>query len=548
MTRYFSAAVCLALATFVLGAGQAMADTYPRQPAVDALHYRFELTLSDTSDEVSGKAVIDVRFLDEGVTSLALDLTRLDPASGKGMRVEAVSSGDGAVPFVHERDRLTLTVASPPAKGERRRFEVTYRGVPAGGMVIGPNKHGDRTFFTDNWPNKARHWLPTIDHPSDKATCEMVVDAPAHYQVVSNGLLVEETDLPAGRRRTHWKQSVPIADWLITLGVAPFAVQHLATLDGVPIQTWVYRQDRDAGFSDFAEPTADVLDFFSRRIGPYAYEKLANVQSNSVTGAMESATAIFYDDDSVSGTGSVRWRNVVIHEIAHQWFGNSVTERDWDDVWLSEGFATYFTLLYIEHAHGRDAFVSGLEDSRRRVLEFDAKRPEYRIVHDNLADMRDVLTPQIYQKGAWVLHMLRTMVGDVPFWRGIREYYARYKDRNATTADFRQVMAETSGMDLEWFFEQWLYRGGVPKVIGRWSYDTATRSLVIDLEQTQPGPPYRLRVDIGVTDRRGTRVEQAELAGSRQTLRIAADDEPSEVVLDPAVRTLAAWSVNKATR
>jgi aminopeptidase N len=144
--------------------------------------------------------------------------------------------------------------------------------------------------------------------------------------------------------------------------------------------------------------------------------------------------------------------------------------------------------------------------------------------------------------------MLRTMVGDVPFWRGIREYYARYKDRNATTADFRQVMAETSGMDLEWFFEQWLYRGGVPKVIGRWSYDTATRSLVIDLEQTQPGPPYRLRVDIGVTDRRGTRVEQAELAGSRQTLRIAADDEPSEVVLDPAVRTLAAWSVNKATR
>ena len=241
----------------------------------------------------------------------------------------------------------------------------------------------------------------------------MVVTAPAHYQVISNGLLVEETDLPGGRRRTYWRQSVPIAPWLYVLGVARFAVQHVDTFQGKAIQTWVYAQDRDAGFYDFAVPTRDVLQFYSDKVGPFSYEKLANVQSNSVSGGMESASAIFYSEGSVVGDRNVRWRNVVIHEIAHQWFGNAVTESDWNDVWLSEGFATYFTLLYIEHAYGRDEFLSGLESSRQRILEFDKQRPDYRVVHDNLSDMSQVTTGQIYQKGAWILHMLRGIVGEV---------------------------------------------------------------------------------------------------------------------------------------
>ena len=333
-------------------------------------------------------------------------------------------------------------------RGERLRLRIAYAGVPASGLKIGANKHGERTFFSDNWPDKGRHWLPTVDHVYDKATASMVVTAPAHYQVVSNGLLVEETDLPDGRRRTHWRQSVPIAPWLYTLGVARFAVQHVDTFDGKAIQTWVYAKDRDAGFHDFAVPTRDALAFYSERVGPFSYEKLANVQSNSVSGGMEAASAIFYSEGSVTGTRSERWRNVIIHEVAHQWFGNAVTEYDWDDVWLSEGFATYFTLLFIEHAYGRDAFLRGLEDSRQRVIAFDREHPDYRIVHDNLDDMSKVTTGQIYQKGAWVLHMLRGLVGDEAFWTGIRSYYRAHKDGHATTADFRAEMERASGRDL----------------------------------------------------------------------------------------------------
>jgi aminopeptidase N len=221
-----------------------------------------------------------------------------------------------------------------------------------------------RTF--SNWPTR-RQWLPTIDHISDKATMEMDVTAPAHYQVISNGRRMEETDVSDGMRRTVWRESVPIAPWLYVLGVARFAVQHVGDYNGTPLETWVFHKDRDAGFHDFAVPVGgDGLLF--EFIGPFSYEARRNVQSNSVSGGMEAASAIFYSAGSVTGTRSVRWRNVIIHEIAHQWWGNAVTEKDWNDVWLSEGFATYFTLLFIEHAYGRDAFADGLRDKPRRQI------------------------------------------------------------------------------------------------------------------------------------------------------------------------------------
>ena len=512
-------------------------DTYPRNPNIDALNYAFELTLSDQTDEIVGRATIDLRLLADGVQELRLDLITASPArGGSGMTVSAVRVDDVAALFDHSGDALFVTFPSPSREGQRSSVVVEYRGVPETGLVIGPNKHGDRTFFSDNWPNKARHWLPTIDHPYDKAMCEFIVRAPEHYQVVSNGLLVEETDLGNGARLTHWKQSVPIASWLYVLGAAEFAVQRVGEYRGKEIQTWVYRQDRDAGFYDFAVPTKQALEFYGEYVGPFQYEKLANIQSNSVGGGMEAASAILYGDDSVTGERTVRWRNVVIHEIAHQWFGNAVTESDWDDVWLSEGFATYFTLLFIEHAYGRDEFLAGLESSRQRIVAFNQDRPEYTIVHDNLSDMTQVTTGQIYQKGSWTLHMLRGLMGDEAFWRGIRTYYAAYLNANATTADFQRVMEEASGLELSGFFQQWLLQGGMPAVRGEWAYDSNAGAIRVELEQTQdPGLSFEVPIQIGVRlDPEGTLVVHEFVLDSRQKrLTIPVSSEPRDVVLDP---------------
>ena len=511
-------------------------DTYPRRTGIDVENYRFELTLSDDTDEIVGRATVSIRFRANGVVALPLDLTGVD-GMGRGMRVTSVTRSGAALDYTHEDDVLTIRLAESGRAGQRIDVTVEYRGAPAAGLRIGPNKYGDRTFFSDNWPNRARNWLPTIDHVYEKATSEFVVTAPSHYQVVSNGVMVEETDLEDGARLTHWKQSVPISPWLYVLGVARFAVQNVDDFKGRPIQTWVYAQDRDEGFYDFAVPTKQVMEFFDEYVGPFAYEKLANVTSPASGGGMEAATAIMYGENSVTGDRSVRWRNVIIHEVAHQWFGNAVTEADWDHVWLSEGFATYFTLLFREHAYGRDDFVDGLKGAAERVFAQYDQDPDYRIVHDNLDDMSRVTSGATYQKGAWVLHMLRKRMGDGPFWAGIQAYYAAHLNGSATTDDFRRAMEQASGENLEAFFRQWLYQGGNPHLAGWWRYDPTARAVSIELRQTQTNVgPFDLPLEVGIymgASERPTAIHAVHVTSGFHRFVIPVPGEPEQVRLDP---------------
>lgn len=481
-------------------ASTASVDTYPRQPGVDALNYAFRIEVTDTSDAIAAELTLDVRFVAAGVEALRLDLANVTAErEGKGMRVSEVTVDGAPVRHRHADDMLHIPLAKASTAMQRARIVVRYGGTAATGLGIVNNRYGDRTFFSDNWPTRARHWLPTIDHPADKATSEFIVTAPSHYQVVSNGLPVEITDLPGSRRRTHWRNDVPIAPWLFMMGVARFAVQRVDTYDGKPIETWVFPQDRDAGFDDFAEPTKQALAFYSDYVGPFAYERLANIQSTIRGGGMETASAILYAEGSVTGTRSERWRNVVIHEVAHQWFGNAVTESDWDDVWLSEGITTYFTLMFIEHAYGRDEFLRGLEASQATIRRLVPTLPGYTIIHRNLSRMEDVTTGLTYQKGGWVMHMLRGVIGDAAFQRGIRAYYREHFNATASTADLRRAMEEASGQQLGWFFEQWLSRPGELKVAGRWSYDAGAKRLRVTLEQVQEdGSTFAMPIEIAV--------------------------------------------------
>ncbi len=522
-----------------LAAAHPAADPYTRQTGIDAIHYAFQLALNDSTDQIEGTATVEIRFVQRGTTSFWLDLA--SPADAKGMTVTDVTSGGVPVQFEHRGDRLRMTLASAPAVNAEQSFVIRYRGVPGSGLFIGKNKFGERVFMGLNWPDRARQWLPMIDHPSDKATSEFIVTAPARYQVVANGLLVEETDIGDGRRRTHWKQSVPISSWLNAIGVAQFSTHHAGLVNGVALQTWAYHQDSVRGPATFELPARRALEFFSEHIGPYSYEKLANVESAGMGGGTEHASVIFYGESSVTDKPAT---NLVAHEIAHQWFGDAVTETSWDEVWLSEGFATYFTLLYNEHYDGRDAFVAGLQRSRDQVFALEKRLPGNAVLHDNLGDMKDVLNNLIYQKGGWTLHMLRGYIGTDVFWDGIRDYYRQYRDRNTTTAEFRHVMEQHSGRDLSWFFDQWLARAGHPVLDGTWRYDSATKRIIIDLASVGAGDVYRLPLDIGIVGEGATpmRVERIELTERRQTFTVAADKAPTSVRLDPNT-----WMLMEAT-
>jgi len=521
-------------------------DPYPKNPNIDILNYKFQLNLNDTTDVIYGSAQITLN-IKESESRVRLDLVSQNQL-GKGMKVHKVTFNGDEVAYTHE-DNVLLIETEGLGYTSNDNITVEYSGNPITGLIIGPNMHGDRTFFSDNWPNKARNWLPLVDHPYDKSTAEFIVEAPNHYQVISNGLLVEETNLNRNIKKTHWKQSVPISCWLYALGVAEFAIDYVDYFDGKSIQTWVYKQDRDKGFYDFKIPTKHTLEFFSDYIGPFAYEKLANVQSNSVKGGMESATAIFYSDVSVTGDRSVRWRNVVIHEVAHQWFGNCVTEYDWDDVWLSEGFATYFTLMFREHAYGRDDFVNGLNDAKNLVYNHYKTDKESSIVHDNLKDMKDVLTYSLqYQKGAWVLHMLRNYIGEDDFREGIRKYYKRYYNSNTTTEEFKKEMEVVSGVDLDLFFDQWLYNGGNIILDGGWSYDKKKKRVEVTLDQVQDdGYIFKMPLELGIyyEDKNLFKLETVKLEKEKGRFYIATETKPKNIKIDPFTKLLAIWDFNE---
>ncbi|HSC25874.1 MAG TPA: M1 family aminopeptidase [Vicinamibacterales bacterium] len=521
-----SAPAILSVAIIVVTAAIARADTYPRQPGVDAIHYTFRLTIGDADNEISGEATATLK-LHAGITEVFLDLT--SAAAGKGMTVSAVRVDGRPARFTHQANRLRVELLRPSAAGDQAEVTVDYRGVPAQGLRIISNIHGERTAFSENWPNRARQWLPMIDHPYDKATGEFLVTAPAHYQVVANGLLVEELDMPGGLRRTHWKQSVPIASWLYAIGMARFAVHHYDVVRGIPQQVWVFPQDREKAYELFEFTGRRAFEFFSDRIGPYAYEKLGHVQAAGLGGGTEHASIIFYGEKGVASG-----RAPVVHEVAHQWWGNAVTENDWDDVWLSEGFATYFTHLYTEQYDGRDAFVRGLQNDVRIISQAQLKLPGQPVIHRNISDMSTVLNRLVYQKGGWVLHMLRGLAGTERFWSGVREYYRRYRNQNASTDDFRRVMERAAGTELSWFFEQWLERPGMPKLKGTWRYDATAQQIQIELAQVQAGPAFRIPIEIGIADAGGRpRLERIELVQATGRFVIAAEREPSAVVLDP---------------
>jgi len=452
------------------------------------------------------------------------------------MEIESILLDGKPLTYTHLNDEVLIQLPVASQEGSQLVFVINYHGNPADGLRIGPTKYGNRSFFSENWPNNTRHWLPAVDHPYDKATSEFIVKAPTHYQVISNGLLLEETNLNSSTRLTHWKQSVPVSCWLFVLGVADFAVQYVGEVFGKSIQTWVYPQDREAGFYDFAEPTKKVIEFFSGYVGPYVYEKIANV-SSTCHGGMETSSAIFYNEKLITGKRTVSIRNVVIHELAHQWFGNAVTESTWDDVWLSEGFATFFTLLFIENAYGHDEYVSELQKAKKMVFDYYSKDPNYGIIADRSAEDGPVTLYEItYQKGAWVLHMLRNLVGDTAFQKGIRAYYSRFINSNATTTDFLKEMEKASGKDLRQFFDQWLYHSENLMLKGNWTYNAPKKQVTIQIVQAQKANyVFDVPVEIGAYKTGNTTPDIAtfRLTKKQSSITINVDAKPEKLIVDP---------------
>lgn len=497
------------------------------QSNYDVLHYNFNIGLSDRSDTIEGKALIRIKAL-ESLSSLELDFA--NEKNGKGMRVQSVTRSFDKLNFISNNDKLAINFPVAVKKGDEQELTIVYNGVPSDGLIIAKNKYGDRTFFSDNWPNRAHFWIPCYDLPNDKASFEFTVTAPSQYKIISNGVKVEERKLANGNTITHWKETTPLPTKVMVIGAAKFAVKTFENSPPeIPVSAWVYQQDSAKGFKDYA-PVVDILKFFSNYIAPFPYKKLANVQSKTIFGGMENASAIFYFENSVTGKGGIE--DLLAHEIAHQWFGDMASEKSFMHLWLSEGFATYLTNIYWQQKFGKQAFQKRLQKEREEVIDF-VKTNDHPVV-DSLSSYMDLLNANSYQKGGWVLHMLRNEVGDSAFHKIIQTYYQQYKGVNADTRDFQRVAENVSAKNLKWFFDQWLYRPGIPQLLIERDIDKDE----VKLRITQQGVKFDFALEIAIVRTDGSLLKETIPVNSQMIeYKIKVPDVKS-VAIDPDTKLL----------
>ncbi|MGZ5245492.1 MAG: M1 family metallopeptidase [Flavitalea sp.] len=498
-------------------------------PLFDVQHYDFQVELSDETDMIKGETTLQIKAVKQ-VGKIDLDLASI--SNGKGMKVVEVSAEDKKLKFTHSSNLLSITPSKTLKAGDEFMLTITYEGIPSDGLIISKNKFNKRTFFADNWPNRAHNWLPTVDHPSDKATVDFEVIAPMHYQVIANGIQVEESNLPSNKKLTRYHEDVPLPTKVMVLGLAEFSVQTIGQVDCIPVTAWVYADDRKNAQAAF-QPAADALNFFIKNVGPYPYKKLANVQSKTIFGGLENANAIFYFENSVNGKNENE--GLVVHEVAHQWFGNSASETHFSHLWLSEGFASYFTHLYMEQKYGRDSLAGGLKTDRNQVVAY-SRKSSTPIVDTTKNNYMDLLNANSYQKGSWVLHMLRNNIGDSSFWKGIRNYYATYAGKNASTDDFRKIMEQASGQDLKKFFQQWLFSPGQPELQVQSAYKDGKATYTIIQTQKQLFEfPLQIEINTGDVNKLTKSVQVKERETS---FTIPMEKQPVGIKLDPNVNLL----------
>ncbi len=427
---------------------------------IDIIHYDVTLELDDTTDVIQGYELITFE-LESQCDSFFIDLASRRDTTGMKVHPQMLIDYQD-IDFRHENDRIWIQTPTEWEVGSIHELKIYYQGVPETGLIIGKNKFGNRTFFGDNWPNRAHHWFACVDHPSDKATIKYTVVAPTHYQCIATGTIISRQLVYQGKKMKYeYVTSIDLPTKVMVIGVANFFWDIYKPDPGFDVAAWVYPENKDEGLSDM-KVAVEIVEYFMNTIGDYPFEKLANVQSTTQYGGMENAGNIFYDENAITGEGTME--ALIAHEIAHQWFGNSASEEDWSHLWLSEGFATYFTDLYWEHKYGRDAMIERLKGERMRVLQF-AQNYYHPVVDTEYEDLMQLLNPNSYQKGAWFLHMLREKIGDEAFFEGIREYYEAYQYDNANTKDFRHIMEGVSGAHLTYFFEQWLHTPGHPVLL-----------------------------------------------------------------------------------
>ena len=502
--------------------------------AIDAEHYALELTVDPVARAIDGKLKLRFVSTEADLPHVALDFA--------GLKVYNVLDSAGRdLAYFQKGESVTIVLANPLPLGATEELEIRYGGSPKKGLWFTDPERGVPTqIFTQGECEDSHWWFPCIDDPSDRATSELTVTLPAGWTAVAAGERIDRTE-DANSVTEHWRMNTPHPVYLTTLVAGEF-VTKTAEWDGIPL---IYMGDPE--FADLIESsfaaTPSALAFLSDVTGlryPYAKYSQACVDDFPF-GGMENISATTMTDTMLRGERGQRdgdATGLIVHEAAHQWFGDLLTCNSWDHVWLNEGFATYMTQLYFGHTKGDDELRMRWYDSLQGYLASDVGPNRRPTVYATYRDPIDLFfTGQTYAGAAARLHYLRFILGDAAFFSGIRNYVAENQGRGVTTFDLQAAMQKSSGQDLTGFFDQWLYGEGYPELEVSWKWSAEDRAVHLSVKQTQreiAGTPgvFELPVDVAVRTSKGTVVHRIDLNARTQVFELASDVAPDWVWFD----------------
>jgi len=496
----------------------------------DVTKYILDVRLvpTDLTNRFRGHVTIHAKSEISLLASLVLDFV--------GMTVDSCKVNFSSTTFSRTSTKLTVDLDVPYNPGDSFNVEVFYHGNPSGGFYFDANAYGTPIYYSFTEPYGSRYWFPCFDFPNDKAYSEIICTAPAGNYAVANGTLLSVTNNPDTTVTYHWKEDYPIVTYLISLTVCDFArIDSFAVVnnDTLPVHYWVYHEDSAAAVVDFRK-TPEMIEFFSSIWVPYPFmgEKYSNVQAE-LGGAMEHQTNTSWGFP-MPGNAVYEWVNA--HELGHQWWGDMVTCNDFPNIWLNEGFASYCEVLWMEYEYGlsaKNSQLAGQENAVKSSYQLPNGSVHYPIYNP---PSNYWFSTAVYDKGSWVLHMLRYILGDSLFFNGMADYGQTYKYSTANTQQFQTSMENYSGQDLDWFFNEWVYSPNFPRYNWSWAETPVGGNsrvhLNISQKQTTPSV-YTMPLEFKVSTTSGDTIVTLQNNQRDQTFFFLVTGDPTSITFDP---------------
>jgi aminopeptidase N len=523
------------LASFISAQQLCADEPYARSRDYDLQHSKIALRFDLEQKKVLGEITHSLSILRDGTTKIVFD--------SAGLTIQKVTVNKAAAKFETAAEKLSIPLAAEAKAGDKFEIAIRYEGKPTKGMYfILPDKdYPDRPsqIWTQGESEDTRYYLPTYDYPNDRLTTETLLTVPASWITVSNGKLIGVSDAGKGLKTWYWKESVPSSTYLITVVAGEFD-EVKDTWHGIPVTYYAPKGRGDRLPINYGRTPA-MMELFSKKFGvDYPWEKYAQVMVDDfVAGGMENSSATTNNSSSLVHpklapeyfTGE---DDLISHELGHQWFGDLVTCKDWGNVWLNEGFATFLETIWTEAHFGKDQADYGRWNNAKEWIESNNLWNKPIVRHD--FDDSSEFDENAYNKGGWVLYMLRHQMGEEAFYRGIKHYLEVNRGKNVVTADLGKAIEEASHTNVDQFFSQWLYGAGAPKFDLSYTYDGEKHQVVLNVKQTQKVEGrvglFRVPVEVEITTASGPKLYNVTVAKEKQTFSLPAESAPLMVLFD----------------